>query len=189
MANLIDKTYFNEPTAIAQISQTEVQNALNAMIDSLEPKLLTLLMGYPLYKDFLAHIADAKYVRLKSGVEYVNIYGATVKWRGLLFTEGGGATKRSPIANYVYYWWLRQNATATTGSGEQQLSDGAMPVSSGVKQLRTWNEMVQWNKELHEFLWSKADDYPEYQDILTNWNSVSYVERKSLFTVINELGL
>lgn len=136
-------------------------------IDEHEERLLTDLLGYSLYKDYKAGIAagspDPKWLAIRDGLEYTNRAGILSKWRGLKFTDG--TAKKSLIANYIYWHWMDNEQTITTGTGEKkaknQNADHATPA---YKMVSAWNQMVFWNWELIEFLLSKQSDYPSFVD-------------------------
>lgn len=174
----IDTSYFYEDITIAQVETPAVADTVSRFIAIYEPKLLTSLMGYELYKAYKAGIAaevpNAKWIAIRDGSEYTNRYGRLDKWEGLKRTvvapveateeplvEAVAGQYQSLVANYVYYWYMRSNATTTAGSGEVNNNVSA-PVSPGLKMLRAWNQMVKWNWELIEFLQSNADVYPEF---------------------------
>lgn len=270
---LIDKSYFFGDLEVAQKSQSTVEAALQWFIDEYEPKLLTELLGYELYRDFKAGlqvdpIAD-KWLDLLYGKEYTNRQGTLTKWGGLLqvadimnpgtyypddieiiisgaligattytnsflvgksfrvvqrgfgplgsditinsngFTlnEGvfidqsryyieftapvplptpvdvtPGTAKKSLIANYVYYWYSRQQATGTTGTGEKELAaQNAINASAVTKQMNAWNKMVDWVRDCREFLLTNDDDYPQYTDTVGQCNVSEVYAYKNSF--------
>lgn len=75
--------------------------------------------------------------------------------------DGYGAF--SPIAKYVYYWWMRGHATVTGGTGEsiQQTHNGIM-VNNNAKMVRAWNAMCREVFEFYLFIDMYADNYPEF---------------------------
>lgn len=76
-----------------------------------------------------------------------------------------GTNKQSPIANYVYYWYMRNNHTQTASTGETKgKHENADWSSQAVKLTRAWNEMSVWICELVDYLDAKKDDYPEWAD-------------------------
>lgn len=161
----IDSTYFFGPVLIPQNSDSAVSGSLQLFIDTKEPELLRQLLGYELHKAYTAGIAagspDAKWIAIRDGKEYTNRQGYLDKWRGLKFTDGTG--KKSPIANYVYWHWMENEATVTTGTGEKKAANqNAVDASPAVKMVRAWNEMIDMNWELIEFLLSNQSDYPEF---------------------------
>lgn len=186
MANIINASFFYGQLEIAQITETSVAATVNRYIDTLEQDFLKKLFGYELSKLFLAgYGAVGKYKDLLDGAEYTNRFGVPDKFRGLVFSDGEGAKKRSMIANYIYFYYLRQETTFTTGSGEKEIAAmNAEKASSRMKQVRAWNEMVGWVKELYEFLYVKESDYPSYFN-----TGKAYATDTEFFKVINSLNL
>jgi len=256
---LIDNTYFFGQLLVGQKSQPTVDSELQWFIDLHEPKLLTELLGYELYKNLKAGLqetsVDAKWTDLLYGKEYTNAAGKLTKWSGLLqvtsalnpgtyipadieipitgalidavtytnsflvgksfrvvqrgfgplgskatinsngftlntrvFEVGdtyfiqftapvalptpatviAGSAKQSPIANYVFYFYSRNQATSATGTGEKQLSaQNAINASAISKQTEAWNQMVDWNRELYDFLEFHLTTYPEWDSCYT----------------------
>ncbi len=85
---------------------------------------------------------------------------------------GAGTLKQSPIANYVYYQYLKDNISFTMGAGEvTPKSNSSDKVNPFPKMVRAWNEMVQWNWQLVEFLQEYDDIYPEFEnsEVLGYW--------------------
>lgn len=163
----IDTSYFFGPITIANITDAAVVSSFNLFLSEYEEKLLTDLLGYDLSKKYKAGIAsptpDAKWTDLRDGKEYTNRIGILQKWKGLKFTDG--TAKKSLIANYVYYMYMRNNATVTTGVGEKiAKAQNAEAASSAYKMVNAWNQMVEWNWELSEFFLSNPASYPEFSD-------------------------
>lgn len=162
MANLIDATYFTQQLVIP--NATNIAANLQRFIDEKEPEYLEWLLGYQLYN--LADTnnwVDQRYKDIKDGKAFTDRFGQMTKWKGLVFTKG--TAKKSPIANYVYYWWLRDNWSVTTGAGEKkQQAENAVNSDFGEKMFRAWNEMVEWGLNLREFLRLNLGVYPEYTD-------------------------
>lgn len=122
--SLIDATYFKGEILVAQRSQPEVQEALQSFIDKYEPKILNVLMGASFYALFKAGLLedpiDDRWISLRDGTDLKQI-----------------------IANYVYFWYIRNQATQTVGVGEVKPStDNAILTSATDKTVRAWNEMV-----------------------------------------------
>lgn len=192
----IDKTYFFGELMLSQVQSEEGAAALQLIIDSRETELLTRLLGYELNKAYQAALLlevaadpdavptpiaavllEQRFIDLRDGKEYTGSNGATVKWPGLRFTVG--TSKKSLIANYVYWHYLRDNHTFTTGSGEKKspLAINALPTA---KLNRAWNEMVDWNFQLNDFLNKEIATYPEYEKVCID---------RQLFTKENGLNL
>lgn len=159
----IDSTYFFGSVLIPQKSESSVVSNLNWFIDQHEERLLTDLLGYELYKAYKAGIlaSTQKYIDIRDGKEYTNRSGILTKWKGLKFTDG--TAKKSLIANYVYWHWMENEASITTGTGEKvSKAQNAWDATPVYKMVKAWNEMVEWNWELIEFLLTKESDYPEF---------------------------
>ena len=196
MATIIDTSFFFGQLNIAQKSDSSVSTSLQALINELEPALLADLLGYDLYKQYLAGIAlgspTAKWTELRDGKEYTNRQGVLSKWKGLKYTDG--STTRSLIANYVYWHWLQNEASETTGTGEKMpANQNAVNTSPANKMIRAWNEMVDMINELVEFLMSNQATYPEFlvhysQGLFYKWNGFRSSSNSSLYKQ-NSLGI
>jgi hypothetical protein len=161
----IDNAYFFGELMLSQVSSAEGAAALQLIIDSRENELLTRLFGYELYKVYKAGIvANTQiYKDIRDGKEYTNGIGKPDKWVGLTFTVG--TSKQSLIANYVYWHYIRDNYTFTTGSSEKK-SSLALNALPDQKLVRAWNQMVDWIYQLHDFLTVNAAVYPEYANVV-----------------------
>jgi hypothetical protein len=89
----------------------------------------------------------------------------TYKSATLAINTSTGTNKASLIANYVYYWYMRNNHTQTASTGETKgKHENADMASMAVKLTRAWNEMSTWICELVDYLNAKKDDYAEWAD-------------------------
>jgi hypothetical protein len=76
-----------------------------------------------------------------------------------------GTAKKSPIANYVYYWYIRNNHTQTATTGENKAAnENSTAANPTFKIVRAWNEMFGWICDLVDYLNAKKDDYTEWAD-------------------------
>lgn len=88
--------------------------------------------------------------------------------------------KQSPIANYVYFHYLKDNVSFTMGAGEvKPKSNASDKVSPYPKMVRAWNEMVDWNWELIQFLSEHTDTYTELSDNRYPWCGVEELNLKN----------
>lgn len=79
----------------------------------------------------------------------------------LAMNQATGDSKESLIANYVYYWYMRKEASQTTTIGEVATkAENAARINPGQKMARAWNQMVEWVHELYCFLETRRSDYP-----------------------------
>jgi hypothetical protein len=122
---LIDSSYINTPEReIPNADKPEVNEAIDYFIEKYEPRFLSDLLG-DIYDDYTTGLnvipIDAKWTALKAMPELKNA-----------------------IANYVYYWYMRNKATETTGIGEvTNKAENARRVSGADKMAKAWNEMVE----------------------------------------------
>lgn len=165
--SLIDITYFEDADLVIPGLDAEWNtDELTELISKYEPEYLKAILGYACWKAFDAGLtaSTARWVALRDGDEYTDASGVLRKWDGFKNDE-----LKSPIANYVYYYWLRKNGTTTTVSGEKESkTEKSVNVSSVHKQVRAWNEMVRMNGRLVDFLQNKKDEsgelvYPEFK--------------------------
>jgi hypothetical protein len=184
MAFIVNKDFFFTQLHIPQLTDNAVNTDLEWLIAEYEPKLLENLLGYPLYKLFVAGIiANTQiYKDIRDGKEYTNSRGELVKWKGLSFGEA--PLKKSLIANYVYFYWLKKNNSSTTVSGEKTTkTENAEASSPRYKAARAWNDMVEMNKQLRDFLLANLATYPEYIDPLTRYPKNN--DRIELFKIMS----
>lgn len=72
-------------------------------------------------------------------------------------------TKRSIIADFIYYWYVRDVTTFQTPVGETSaLTQNSVVANPDIKMSRAWNEMVEGVMELVFFLRSNYQVYPEF---------------------------
>lgn len=117
MANLIDKTYFIRDISLPAQVLDGTFEAITNYIVRYEKKALMMLLGYELYTTVKAEINAASYSDpwdgLVNGKEYTNSRGYTIKWEGL---KNDG--KESMLAYYIYYNYVRDQITHSSGIGE-----------------------------------------------------------------------
>ena len=107
----------------------------------------------------------------------------TYKSATLAINTSTGTSKASPIANFVYYWYMRNNHTQTASTGETKgKHENADTASIAVKLTRAWNEMSEWICELVNYLNAKKDDY-------TDWASQDVWCMLKKFRPINEFNI
>lgn len=181
MPTIIDTSYFKGDLQIAQLAQQAVSAKATKYIDTYEPELLEKALGYELCKAFTdgltADPADARWVALRDGAEYTDRNGDLTKWDGFK-----NAKKLSPIANYVYYHILCNDATWTTGSGEvTPNNENAKRESPTTKISAAWNNMVNMLCRMRGYLDANKVLYPEWK----GWR----LSQESYFRKINDFGI
>ena len=182
---LIDATYFIGELAIANRDKASVIASINLFIQKYEAKYLRMVMGETIYADYLA------------GIEEDPI---PAKWTDLQNVIRVASTKDSPIAGYVYWWYMRDQASQTVGMGQvKPLAENAIMVSNIDKMTRAWNEMVDQTKVVAKFLFDNQDTYGNYPYAPFDWtdapvfeyhvSSIGYVCYPEIFHKKNSLGL
>lgn len=186
MTNLIDVTYFNHPRDIPNTTYDEVISQVNDLVKEYQKEYLMGILGYDTYLLFAAGLAvvaptpiDAKWLAIRDGVTFTAWDGRQYAWTGLI-----NADKDSPLADYVYYHWLRENQSHSSGIGETQAQPQAgRMTSSAQKQATAYNRMVKKNRILRDMLQSNYTGYPEYQ------NYMGYAEQEKFMRTINAYGI
>lgn len=177
---LIDSTYFNGEINIPNLDSVAVLQRLNWLIEIHEPRFLQGLFGYAFYKLFIAGVAanEQKYLDIRDGVDYTDSYSRQNRWRGLL--DKTDNTKKSPIANYVYYHYERSIATQTTGIGEvETVPIGARSATAAEKMALAWNEMSSYCWQFRYFMQAQTSviAYPDWTS-LSNQSYLGEVYKK-----------
>jgi hypothetical protein len=166
---ILNNTYFVGDINVPNSGNAYVGDRLLWFMKKHEPEFLQLVLGYELYKPFVAALAsypdvsavEARFTNLLTGVEYTGMDGRLRKWRGITDVA---VINKSMIANYVYCYFLRSIASQSTTMGEVTTkTENADVVSPADKMIRAWNEMVDWVYEMVYFLDSNTSVYPEWK--------------------------
>ena len=152
---LIDVTYFQSGSlyisgiSLPEMSPTPTNIAvtgdIEGYIQEYETEYLIQALGYDIYKEFSEYLSSEK----DEG-----------RWEELKNRLVPDRTKVSPIANYVYYHYLRNHQSDATVSGVKKDSDEGDLVSAERKMCDAWNRMVDMNKRLFSWIESHKEDYP-----------------------------
>lgn len=159
----IGNTYFIREINIPANALT---SDMTEFITQYEKEVLTKLLGYELYTDFIASPSATRWARLISGHEYEVDYKGlttTIKWNGLVNTE-----LISFIAYYVYFYWMKFHVTDTTSIGESITEkENALSISPVSKMTSAYNNFVDLygkvndsiiNPTAYNFLFNFKDD-------------------------------
>lgn len=167
--------------------------ALADNIDKYEEQYLRRILGYALYELLQTNIAAGSgiYHSLRTGAEYTDRAGNTEKWDG--FSHVGF----NPIANYIYVQHQSETFTNTSGVGERKANSENMQMANPwAKIVQAWNEMVESNRNLHEFLYANQTDYPDYlgltyppQNRIPPGCSITERKYQALFIKMNPYGI
>lgn len=148
---IINDTYFQEDRLIPNLGNGGIGSVGNVdiepLIDSECRSLLDSVLGYKAFKEFSDSLdvkgeikpdTPQKWIDLINGLEYEK-NGITYYYRGLKYSLG--ASKNSLLAYYVYYKWIDQNVSKSTGVGEVVLqSKNAINVGLTSKLVDIWNK-------------------------------------------------
>jgi len=148
---IIDQTYFTRDLSIPNINemQTEAFDNLNSFVDEYVRQLLRDALGIQIFNELDSYVIGGVFdgtgapqyiIDLVNGKEYVNS-GTTYKWSGLISTQG--VFKKSLLANYVYYQWLKNNFSTQSGVGEVTINpQNANLVNPTQKLVSVWNTFL-----------------------------------------------
>ena len=203
----IGLNYFSGGITIPNISSTDVVEQVEYAINRYESQFLTDLLGYKFYDLVKSNTnwsnvpldgTSSIYTNIIQGTSYNRNDGYRVITEGLtgdIIYNANSGFYRSPIANYVYYQYMRENQSQTSNVGEVYLqSENSIRVSSNNKMVTAWNEMVDLLWVLHDFIMDNEAKYPdyigfEYEPIWNPRNFTYLMPNQKLFVKINPLGL
>ena len=175
MANLIDNTYFwgeleiagidTENNPIAEGKATE----LIAYTTKYQPIVLKELLSPTVYDQFIGGLATEPIAD---------------KWKELRDMIVMTGSKTSPLANYVYWKWIRGHVSYSSTSGEViPTFENASLASVNMKMIRAWNEAVEMWQDIVDFLTENEDVY-ECQA-----NGADFTQFMSNHGKINPIGI
>jgi hypothetical protein len=172
---LIDASYFVGELNIPNTDKPEVLERLNWFIAKYEVVILRDVLGTDLYREFMTVLGqnpkqtpftngydnvtsglanstvDDKWKMMLNGIEYLGLDARMHKWQGFIASQDDTSIPKSILANGIYCYWLRNNASFSMGTGEKVIkSESSVNVSSVGKYSNAWNEMCDW---LHEMIW------------------------------------
>lgn len=154
MSNIINYTKFVGKLNLPQTGDTEGRTQVESFITEYETEYLKKALGYDLWKAFTTgNQLDQRWVDLLEGKEFI-LDGQTVLWPGF---------NNKPIQNYVYYKYLENEASTTSlVGGITPAADNSNRVNSSEKMVAAWNDMVELNQILWNFLYENMTVYPEW---------------------------
>jgi hypothetical protein len=158
---IIDYTFFQDgllmvdgALALATPSPTNeaIARRIDSFIETYEPEYLCKLLGEELYNDFLVN-------------------GETDKWEEFkkhLVTKYN-VTKASPIANYVYFHFVRDSQSIATINGVKKDGEENL-VNPQSKMISAWNDMVHKNRIIYSWLCRNFRNVQTEQELLETIN-------------------
>ncbi len=153
---IIDSSYFIGEIYLSQVGEgaskhVNDEDELQVFIDEYEPDILKKALGRKLYDAFDAELnadgtikgtADPKWGRLLNGHTYTKD-GIDHYWRGI--TEKHGKYRKSFIAYYVYYHYVKDDVTQTTTQGTvKSQAENASPATAVPKLTNAWRKFHEW---------------------------------------------
>lgn len=149
---LINKTYFNGDISIPNMQEVDYDNGnIDDFIDNESRLLLESIFGFDLFSELVTYLdadgnlepsAPDKWQNLVYGVHY-EVGNTKRKFSGLLLNPESTIPK-SLIADYVFYRWLKQNTSQSTGVGEVALeAKNAINVNPTQKLVTVWNRFYR----------------------------------------------
>lgn len=127
---------------------------LTDFIDTYESEYLTELLGCDLSEEYIAYLSEES-----EPIE---------KWDNL--TAQLKAFKVSPIACYVYYWFVRNNQTQATPIGVTKADSDNIVSTPNMKLVQAWNNGVRSNIRLVRWLSDNEYEYNCSRNLLTPIN-------------------
>lgn len=140
---IIDLSYFKGNINVPNVEELNSGNAvkLETYVDKYGRLVMQYLLGYELFLDFDSYIENGELKPTAPQIYKDLVDGNGSDFLGLRYTRG--LHKHSAIANFVYYFWLKENSTVQSGVGEISLnSKGAVSLSSINRQVSVWNEFI-----------------------------------------------
>ena len=181
---LIDSTYFTGELSLPAVKEDpkktgsdaileKIKNReLNAFIEKYERRFLELLFGDSFTDSFYSGLS------LPEGDPDKEIW--TVLKNKLCVERE--LSKESPIANYIYRFYLFYLRDDTTNTGiKKSKATFANNVVDTRKLVSSWNEMVRFNKKFMKWFVKNFDTYKSY------WNG--HIVNSDLLTPINSGNL
>ena len=172
--SIIDSTYFIRDINLPSGAFSD----LDLYIETYEKEMLIKLLGYSLYAEFIAGIADPspaqKWLDLRDGLTYTYA-GKTVRWNGLKNTD-----KISPIAYYVFCKYVVSKQIAQTQTGANLPKQENSTVADNVPKLvNAWNSFLSlygysgqsaYEGSALNFLLAHSDTYDSYTTLFNSAN-------------------
>lgn len=152
MSNIVAKSDFVDEISIPNDSQGFGGNAdsLTRFIMKYEPRFLAMLMG----SDFATLFINGLFPQVTDPVTPVE-----QRW-----TDLNTADLRIAAANYVYYYWMRNDNSQTLGVGNVKTKNTNADIYTAAdKCCRAWREMNVISWQVVRFLKDNAITYPEYK--------------------------
>lgn len=210
---IINDTYFQSPKrVIPNLDEADSKSfaELELLIDEKCRLLLLDFLTVEQITDLETYLVDGflpvpptgvpqKWIDLINGKTYTK-NGVSLKWTGLIYTKG--TFKGSLLADYVYYFWLTENASYMTGVGDAKGNPkGATLVNPTQRVVNTWNDFVKAYQYIYFNNGCNWFEYNVYNTCYRQNYEVSLIQflqdnddvypnpNRKFFKVQNQLGL
>lgn len=163
MANVTTAAMFKGAIMLPNTSTSYPEGQqLATFIAQYEREYIITLFGYTMGTALIANIGsvtpDPDLDKILFGDTYTDSQNIVQEWIGFSNTQ-----LQSPIANYVYCKVLQTRDSQTTGIGEAfPIAENTIRTDAGPKMVNAWNQMVEWNYYLHEYIKANESVYPDY---------------------------
>ena len=154
--SLIDYTYFQTGrVVIYNLAGTgdinrSIQEEVDKYVAIFEKKCLKRLLGNDLYDAFIAGLAE-------SSVE--------TRWSALKGLLIDYQNKLSPIASYVWYWWLVDHQTVQVAGAQTKFNASDSENAINTQQIvDVYNDMVDEFQDVYDYIEENSDIYPEWEN-------------------------
>lgn len=155
---LIDETFFTGELHIEGI--VSYAGVPSKTYEAANYELKSFIAQYEL--EFYRRILG--YDNAKAFVLYIESGGSVEKWDNLknMLVEQVGNRMVSPIAYYVFFFYLRKNQTQATPIGNVEESSSNKISPCNIKMINTWNQMAYMNRYISDYLYDNRNDYGGY---------------------------
>jgi hypothetical protein len=179
MFQFINNSYFDKlKLTLPNTSLSYDGEVLRLLIEDEQINYLQIILGSELATLFIDGISqvtdsslgttDAKWLNLLFGKKDIN-NGYSNDWLGFsnhhvyILDDIGNTSRTSPYANYIYKMMIESKITTTFGQGEAQPNFENSTLSIPyIKLMRSWNDMVKYHYQMHNFIMENISDYPSY---------------------------
>jgi len=209
---LIDTSYFVNEISLPSVKSTSEtvgsdkvianskNNSLNAFIEEYQEKFLHLLFGKSFTDEFLEGLNNEVYLKDNKNNFIKEISGKFIKiktnnnkkWlvlKSKLCVEKI-FYKESPIAYYVYFYYLQNLRDNTTVTGKKKHNSSfANNVSDYKSIVRAWYKMIEFNRMFINWFNNNSEIYnfKLYTEPVFNPSENSHFVCKDLLTPINTI--
>lgn len=201
---IIDETYFQAPKReIANLNEADSRSfvELEQLIDEKVRLFLLNFLTFDEFTAFNSYLVDGIFPINTTGIpqKWIDLVNGKGNWKGLIYTKG--TYKGSILADYVYYYWLVQNVSYMTGTGDTKANPkGASSVNPTQRIVGVWNDFVnqyqgdildRFSRYLSEYSYvnNSISNEVYLMQFLTDNNDIYPNENRCCFNFQNQLGL